>query len=143
MSRTNQVVQESGVPLLLRILYFFLFGWWATGVWINVAWFLNAILIGLPLGVWMLNRVPQVLTLRPTKQVLVMDYEGGQPVRIRTTGLTQHAWPLRLIYFVLIGWWLSFLWSNAAWLISATVIGLPLGIWMFNRLPALTTLMRT
>ena len=54
------------MPLLLRILYFFLFGWWATGVWINVAWFLNATIIGLPLGLWMLNRVPQVLTLRPT-----------------------------------------------------------------------------
>ena len=62
---------EPGVPLLLRILYFFLFGWWATGVWINVAWFLNATIIGLPLGVWMLNRVPQVLTLRPTRQVVV------------------------------------------------------------------------
>jgi uncharacterized membrane protein YccF (DUF307 family) len=50
---------------------------------------------------------------------------------------------LRLAYFVLVGWWLSFLWSNVAWVVSATVIGLPLGIWMFNRLPALTTLMRT
>jgi uncharacterized membrane protein YccF (DUF307 family) len=143
MSRKNQVVQEPGVPLLVRILYFFLLGWWATGVWINVAWLLNATIIGLPLGVWMLNRVPQVLTLRPVKRVLVTSHARGELVQIRTAGLAQHSFLVRAIYFILIGWWLSFLWANAAWVISATVIGLPLGIWMFNRLPALTTLMRT
>ncbi|MGD2207650.1 MAG: YccF domain-containing protein [Anaerolineae bacterium] len=143
MSRKEAVVEEPGVPLLLRILYFFLFGWWATGVWINVAWFLNATIIGLPPGVWMLNRVPQVLTLRPTRQVIVMDHSRSGQVRVHTASLSQHPWPLRVIYFVLIGWWLSWLWANTAWVISATIIGLPLGIWMFNRLPALTTLMRS
>lgn len=130
------------MPLLLRILYFFLFGWWATGVWINVAWFLNVTIIGLPLGLWMLNRVPQVLTLRPMRQILVVS-DSNEWVQIRTAGLPQHPWLLRLLYFVLIGWWLSLLWSNVAWAVCATVIGLPVGIWMFNRLPALTTLMRT
>jgi uncharacterized membrane protein YccF (DUF307 family) len=129
------------VPLLLRILYFLLFGWWATGVWINAAWVLNLTIIGLPVGVWMLNRVPQVLTLRPQRQMIVAR-ERGEVVQFRTTGLPQRPWPVRLIYFVIIGWWLSFLWSNLAWLVCATVIGLPLGIWMFNRLPFLTTLMR-
>jgi uncharacterized membrane protein YccF (DUF307 family) len=138
---TRTVVREPGVPLLLRILYFFLFGWWATGIWINVAWFLNLIIIGLPLGVWMLNRVPQVLTLRPSKQVLVAR-EHGEGVEIRAEGLPQRPWLIRAFYFVLIGWWLSWLWANVAWIVSATIIGLPLGIWMFNRLPALTTLMR-
>lgn len=142
MSTTRTVVREPGVPLLLRILYFVLFGWWATGIWINVAWFLNATIIGLPVGVWMLHRVPQVLTLRPIRQVVVAR-ERGEGVTIRTQGLPQRLWLVRLMYFVLVGWWLSWLWANAAWIISATVIGLPLGIWMFNRLPALTTLMRT
>jgi uncharacterized membrane protein YccF (DUF307 family) len=126
---------------LLRILYFFLFGWWATGVWINVAWFLNATIIGLPLGLWMLNRVPQVLTLRPAQRVVVSG-ERGTRVEWRLEGVSQPPWPIRLLYFVVVGWWLSLLWANAAWLISATIIGLPLGIWMFNRLPAVTTLMR-
>ncbi len=141
MSRTTMVVQEASIPLVLRILYFFLFGWWATGVWINVAWFLNLTIIGLPMGLWMLNRVPQVLTLRPIKQLVVTD-ERASEVQLRTEGLPQHPWPVRLVYFVLIGWWLSLLWANVAWFLAATVIGLPLAIWMFNRLPAITTLMR-
>ena len=142
MTTVKTIVREPGVPLLLRILYFFLFGWWATGIWINVAWFLNLTIIGLPLGVWMLNRVPQVLTLRPDRQVLVAR-ERGERVEIRTEGVPQRPWPVRALYFVLVGWWLSWLWANAAWIISATIIGLPLGIWTFNRLPALTTLRRT
>ena len=141
MSRVEAVVQEPGIPLLLRVLYFFLFGWWATGMWIIVAWFLNVTIIGLPVGLWMLNRVPQVLTLRPIKQVVVTHDLGGG-VEAYTKGLAQHAWPIRLLYFVLIGWWFSLLWAVVAWVISATVIGLPVGIWMFNRLPAVTTLMR-
>ncbi len=141
MNHTKTVAQETGMPLLLRILYFFLFGWWATGVWINVAWVLNVTIIGLPLGLWMLNRVPQVLTLRPMQQMVIVS-NSSERVEVRTSGLPQHPWLLRLVYFVLIGWWLSLVWSNLAWAICATVIGLPVGIWMFNRLPALTTLMR-
>jgi uncharacterized membrane protein YccF (DUF307 family) len=142
MSRTQTILQEPGLPLLLRIIYFFLFGWWAAGVWINVAWFLNAIILGLPLGLWMLNRVPQVLTLRPFKQLVVTTAtESG--TTLRAGSLPQRSWLARAFYFVLIGWWLSFLWSNVAWAISLTVIGLPLAIWMFNRLPGITTLMRT
>lgn len=142
MAQAHREVKGPGVPLLLRILYFFIFGWWMTGIWINVAWFLNATIIGLPLGLWMLNRVPQVLTLRPTRQVVVARTRGEQ-LELRTENLPQHPWPLRLIFFVLIGWWFSWLWANAAWIISATIIGLPLSIWMFHRLPAVTTLMRT
>jgi len=142
MNRTQTVVREPAIPLLLRIVYFFLFGWWATGVWINAAWVLSATIVGLPLAVWMLNRVPEVLTLRPARQVVVATQQGEQ-IQLRTTGLPQRFWLVRLVYFLLIGWWLSFLWANTAWLICATVVGLPLGIWMFNRLPALTTLLRS
>jgi len=142
MSRTQTIVQEPGIPLLLRIVYFFLFGWWATGVWINVAWFLNATIIGLPLGLWMLNRVPQVLTLQPYKQIFVAT-TAGSSVAAQAGGIPQRSWVARMLYFLLIGWWLSLLWSNLAWAISLTIIGLPLAIWMFNRLPGVTTLMRT
>jgi uncharacterized membrane protein YccF (DUF307 family) len=49
---------------------------------------------------------------------------------------------VRLIYFVFIGWWFSLGWSLAAWFLCVTIIGLPLGVLMLNRLPNVTTLMR-
>lgn len=142
MSRNQTVVQEPAIPFLLRVLYFFLFGWEAAGVWILIAWFLNLTIVGLPVGLWMLHRVPQVLTLRPMKQMTVALGEGEQ-VRVVVRSLPQLAWPLRLVYFLLVGWWLSLLWALGAWIVSVTIIGLPLAIWMFNQLPAVTTLQRT
>ena len=49
---------------------------------------------------------------------------------------------IRLIYFMLIGWWFSLIWSLLAWLLCVSIIGLPFGVLMFNRLPGVTTLMR-
>ena len=49
---------------------------------------------------------------------------------------------VRAIYFVLIGWWLSGIWIIAAWALHASIIGMVLGFWMFNRVPAVITLAR-
>ncbi len=144
MSDTPLLIRQSPPPFPIRALYFILIGWWLTGLWINVAWALNATVIGLPLGLLMINRVPQVLTLKPVSQRATARVdENGQLVNIRTTGVPQHHWLLRLIYFLLIGWWVSFFWANLAWILCVTIIGLPFGIMMFNKLPAVTTLMRT
>jgi uncharacterized membrane protein YccF (DUF307 family) len=51
-------------PFLLRVIWFLVFGWELAGIWILLAWALNASIIGLPLGLWMIDRVPQVLTLK-------------------------------------------------------------------------------
>jgi hypothetical protein len=40
------------------------------------------------------------------------------------------------------GWWLSLIWAGVAWLLCATIIGLPFGVLMLNALPAVTTLHR-
>lgn len=69
--------------------------------------------------------------------------QDGQIITVRTTGVPQRSWIIRLIYFIFVGWWLSLIWSNVAWLLCVIIIGLPFGIWMLNRLPAVTTLMRT
>ena len=143
------MVQSSAVrtdpeapPLLLRVIYFLLFGWWFTGVWINIAWIFNLTLIGLPVGLWMIDRVPQILTLSPMSGVMQTVVQDGRVIVVGMEGIPQLSWLVRLIYFVFVGWWFSLLWSNAAWVISATIIGLPVGIWMFHRLPGVTTLMR-
>jgi uncharacterized membrane protein YccF (DUF307 family) len=50
---------------------------------------------------------------------------------------------LRAIYFVLIGWWLSAVWMEMAYAICLTIIGLPIGLWMFDKVPALVSLRRS
>lgn len=128
--------------MILRILWFIFIGWHVTLDWIVIAWLLNVSIIGLPLGLWMLNRVPQVLTLKPPRGYTVSDIEDGRVVSVRHEGVGQHSWLVRLPYFLLIGWWFSLLWSVIAWAFSASIVGLPIGILMLNQLPAVTTLHR-
>ena len=113
---------------------------WSGGTsacwWILIAWFLNLTIIGLPLGLWMLNRVPLVLTLRTTARLQCCDDATGDEVVVALCrACPQHSFVVRALYFVLIGWWFSLIWSVLAWLLCVTIIGLPLGVWMFNRLP--------
>jgi len=141
-SSTMQVHEKTRIPFLLRVLWFIFVGWHVTLYWIIAAWVLNVSIIGLPLGLWMLNRVPQVLTLKPAGGYSVADVRDGKVVSVRYEGVRQRFWPWRLIYFLVIGWWFSLGWSLVAWALCACIIGLPFGILMLNRLPAVTTLHR-
>ena len=138
----QHVSRGPGMPFLIRVLWFFLIGWNLTLGWVLVAWLFNITIIGLPVGLWMLDRVPLVLTLRAQRGYTVtqVDANGGVQTRYRST--PQISWVLRFLYFVLIGWWFSLIWSLLGWLLCVTIIGLPLGVLMLNRLPNVTTLMR-
>ncbi len=137
--RTTYVREEQTFPFIVRVIWFFLLGWHLTLYWIVIAWLLNVTIIGLPLGLWMLNRVPLVLTLR-LSQASIVEVDHGRTVRY-WQDLPQPNILVRALYFIVIGWWFSLLWSLLAWLLCLTIIGLPLGTWMFNRLPNLTTLL--
>lgn len=98
-------------------------------------------IIGLPLGLILLNRLPQMMTLRPNPanaQMVVLS--NGQVVVGQ--GRPQQAFIIRAIYFILVGWWLSGIWLATAWAIAGFSfgLGLPISFWMFNRVPAITTL---
>jgi hypothetical protein len=99
--------------------------------------------IGLPLGLLMLNRLPQVMTLKPVRTATQVTMQGGA-VLVSQGALAQHSFPLRALYFVLVGWWFSGLWLGIAWsLVGVTFgLGLPLAFWMFDRTPAIVTLAR-
>ena len=49
--------------LLVRALYFLLVGWWASGIWTSVAYALALTIVGLPVAIWMLGRLPFVVSL--------------------------------------------------------------------------------
>ncbi len=49
--------------LAVRTLYFVLVGWWLAFLWANLANFFAITIVGLPLAIWMLHRLPFVLSL--------------------------------------------------------------------------------
>ena len=133
------VFERQSPPFLLRALYFVLCGLWLSGVWAAIAWVLSVTIIGLPLGLWMLDRLPQVTTLKARSTQYTVD-EAGRVVEMR---VPQQPFLLRAVYFVLVGWWLSALWLSAAWALSASIIGLPFSFWMINRTAAVLTLSKS
>ena len=132
---------SDGPPLLVRAIWFIFVGWWLTGL-VNVLAYLIALtIIGLPLAFMIFNRLPTVLTLRPRTVHTTHEVSGGV-THITETRVPQRAFFLRAVYFVLIGWWFGAIWSALAWLLCITVIGIPVGVMMYNRLPAVMTLRR-
>ena len=133
------VARSEGASLLVRAIYFLLIGWWLSAIWAVLAWLLCVTVIGLPLGLYMLNRLPQVVTLKPQRETLVLTHDE----RLLQSPRRYLAFLLRAIYFVLIGWWFSAIWISVAWALHATIIGMIVGFWMFDRVPAVLTLART
>jgi uncharacterized membrane protein YccF (DUF307 family) len=117
------------LPLIVRALWFFFVGLTGGLIWLGIAWLLNLTLIGLPLGLWMLSMMPQVMTLKQ-----------GRPAPRTSLPTSAASIAVRAVYFLLIGWWLSLVWMLLAWVVAATVIGLPLAFLMFERTGAVLTL---
>lgn len=130
--QTVYVPVASELPLLVRALWFFCIGLPLGLAWVMVAWAFILTLIGLPVGLWMLTLMPQVMTLRQ-----------GRPTPTRSVPQQAVSMAVRVVYFVLIGWWLSLVWMLLAWGAAATVIGLPLAFLMFERTGAVLTLSET
>jgi uncharacterized membrane protein YccF (DUF307 family) len=134
-------VPKSGPGIIIRILYYIFVGSWLGLIWTLLAWIFNLTIIGLPLGLAMINRIPQIMTLKPVRVNTTAQVVDGKTV-ITQTKIKQRPFLARALYFLLIGFWFSLVWMLLAWLISTITLGLglPLSIWMFDRAPAVTTL---
>lgn len=141
MSKTIVLVNKNP-GCLMQVLWFALVGWWAGQLWIAAAWLLMLTIIGAPLGVMMLNALPQVIALRGQTSAVEMSRVGNLTWVKTPTRVPQRNILLRALYFILIGWWLSALWMEAAYALCLSIIGLPLGFWMFDLTPALVSLHR-
>jgi uncharacterized membrane protein YccF (DUF307 family) len=140
---TKQTVAttRSGPHFLLRVLWYLLIGWWLTGISLAVGYVAGLTIIGLPLAFWIFNRTGTILTLRPRVQTTT-TVESDGVTTISSEHRKQRSLLLRAIYFVLIGWWAALIWMIVAYLICLTIIGIPIGIMMLNRLPEIYTLHR-
>ncbi len=136
------IVSKQNPGCLVQVLWFALIGWWAGQLWMAAAWFLMVTIVGAPLAVAMLNKLPQVIALRG-QTVGVEVTQVGDLERVKTTShVPQRNIVLRAIYFILIGWWVSALWMEAAYAVCLSIIGLPIGFWMFDQVPLLLSLHR-
>ena len=130
-----------GPNFFLRALWYIFIGWWLTGISLAVGYFAALTIIGLPLAFWIFNRTGTLLTLRPRSQTTTI-VQGDGTATVFHEGAQQRPLWIRAIWFVLIGWWAAGLWMFVAYLISLTIIGIPVGIMMLNRLPEVFTLHR-
>jgi uncharacterized membrane protein YccF (DUF307 family) len=140
-SAQTYTFKRAGNPgCLLQILWFVFIGSWLGLIALVVAWILNVTIIGLPLGLAILNNLPIFIALQsPTSQVVV---RSGDARSVVEGGLPQYNFLLRALYFLVIGWWWSLIWLLVAYLFCATIILLPLGLVMFRMTPFMTTLKR-
>ena len=133
---------KSGPSMIVRAIWYILIGWWLTGVASAIAWLALITIIGIPLGFYLINRLPTFLTLRPRTREWTQTVEGEMTV-LTEHGRPQHAAVVRAVWFIFIGWWLSAFWMLGAWLVSLTVIGIPIALLMYNRAPFVASLFAT
>jgi uncharacterized membrane protein YccF (DUF307 family) len=70
--RGRRVVQVSAsgvrdvpqINILIRALWFVVFGWWFSAIWMAIAYLLCLSIIGLPFGFWMFDLTPTVVSLK-------------------------------------------------------------------------------
>lgn len=133
---------ETGTSLILRVVWFVFFGWWIGQICLTLAWVLNLTIIGLPLGLFMLNKLPVVMTLKPRSAQITMRTNADGSYTVVRRHRDQHPFWVRAVYFALVGWWASLLWAEIAFVLCLLIITLPVGFMMFDRIPAVTTLAR-
>lgn len=130
-----------GPGCLIRAIWFLLVGWWLSGIVVTVAYVFCLTILGLPVGFWLFNRLPVVLTLRPRSEMQVIEVQNGVSY-VRGNRDKQLPMIVRALWFLLVGWWLGGLYVALAWALCAIIITLPIGLWLFNRVGAVMTLLR-
>jgi uncharacterized membrane protein YccF (DUF307 family) len=122
--------------ILLRAAWFLLVGWWLTPLVLFVAWLLHVPIVTIPLGIKLVNQTPRALTLKPPGEVSgLRDPDDADPS-------SQYPLLMRAVWFVFVGSWLSLTWVTVAAVFAVTVVGLPVAIWLLNRLPFVLSLYR-
>lgn len=125
-------VRKQAPNTLLRTLYFLCIGWFLGLFLLEIGLILCMLVITLPQGIAVLNRLPQVMTLYPADDLPAFNM-GASRTR-------QRNFLLRIIYFLYIGYWAGCTWACLAscfCILDATV---PIGLEMIGQLPAVFTL---
>ncbi len=117
-------------------------GWWLTGIVSTIAWLAMITIIGLPLGIWLINRIPTVITLRPRTREVQQMVDSAGFTRLVAVPVAQVSWVVRGVWFILVGWWASAIVMAIGYLLIVLILTIPIGLWMYNRVPFVASLYR-
>ena len=108
---------------LVSALWFVCVGSWASLIAVTVAWLCMATVIGIPLGVAIINKIPWIVALRTPDQAGVQPIKVTTETTVRARGVTtsvtttvivdpvppprQRSFLVRAVWFVAIGCWAS------------------------------------
>lgn len=134
------VVKVKTHGFIVRALYYIFIGWWFGLVWALLSWVVYATVVGAPLGVKMMNKIPGAISLKAReKDIKVFSDETGYEVK--QVKREQYPWWARVLYYP-VGLVLSLMVILLAWLLCELLITLPLGIILFNKVPVVASLAR-
>ena len=87
-------------------------------------------------------RPPPNLTLRPRTKATywVADAAGG--AMLMEVDVRQVEWWIRFIWFLFVGWWASAFVMVVGYALIVLILTIPLGLWMYNRVPFVASLYR-
>ncbi len=142
MSQQVVVTEAKSPNIILRFLWFVFVGWWVGGIVAFLAFICEATIIGLPLALYLLDRLPGIMTLKARRRPLAVYEDDKGRLASKTVRPQQHNLLLRIVYFLFIGSWLSFVWIGVALLLTLTIIGTPVAFWMVDRVPFVGSLAR-
>jgi uncharacterized membrane protein YccF (DUF307 family) len=131
--------QQQSPGCLVRGLWYLFIGSWLGFFWLHLGYAFCLTIVGLPLGLTMLNRLPWVLTLRPASQQVNVTVVPGV-TSITLGGAQQYSMLIRTLYFLGIGWWAGYLWALTGYTLCMFIFTLPVGLIMLNHLPMVLTL---
>lgn len=83
----------------------------------------------------MLNQTINVTVQVPTAAPTPPATPAPSPVFVVTQQTNSVGCLVRALYFCFVGLWLGMLWTAFAWMFMVSIIGVPLGILMLNRIP--------
>ncbi len=131
---------SGGTNIVVRVLWFLFIGWWLSLWMVFLAGLLQLTIIGIPAAIWLINRIPQIVTLK-SSQELNVTFAGGVTM-VKLSDRPQRPWYLRTVWFICVEWWATMVWLIMAWVMSITIILMPLGFWMFGQTGTVQTLRR-
>ena len=133
--------QNTGPGCFVRLIYFVFVGWWLSALCITISYLLMVTVIGIPISVTILNRLPQITALDPRSQRTQVTTTGNTTVINFQVGATQRNWIVRAVYFIFVGWWLTFGYLMLAWIVTVFTLGWA-ALFLYKPVPALLTLHR-